>query len=108
MSSVFQKNRDILRRIKPQETKTVYILLLLFSKTSNKRPLATNQKSYENIILIGDFNVEISDSHMDSFCVIYHLKSLRKNIFACLFSFHNTISLTRHEQVCLSRLRFKR
>ena len=35
-------------------------------------------KSYENIILIGDFNVEISDSHMDSFCAIYHLKSLIK------------------------------
>ena len=35
-------------------------------------------KSYENIILIGDFNVEISDSHMDFFCAIYHLKSLIK------------------------------
>ena len=33
---------------------------------------------------------------------------LRKNIFACLFSIHNTISLSRHEQVCLSRLRFER
>ena len=32
----------------------------------------------ENIILIGDFNVEISESHMNSFCVIYHLKSLIK------------------------------
>ena len=30
----------------------------------------------------------------------------RKNIFACLFSVHNTISLSRHEQVCLMRLRF--
>ena len=27
---------------------------------------------------------------------------MRKNIFACLFSIHNTISLSRHEQVCLS------
>ena len=35
-------------------------------------------KSFENIILIGDFNVEISDSHMNSFCAIYHLKSLIK------------------------------
>ena len=26
---------------------------------------------------------------------------IRKNIFACLFSVHNTISLSRHEQVCL-------
>ena len=35
-------------------------------------------KSYENIILLGDFNVEIFDSHMDSFCAIHHLKSLIK------------------------------
>ena len=26
----------------------------------------------------GDFNVEISDSHMDPFCAIYHLQSLIK------------------------------
>ena len=26
---------------------------------------------------------------------------IRKNIFACLFSVHNTISLSRHEQVCM-------
>ena len=31
-----------------------------------------------------------------------------KNVFACLFSVHNTISLSRHEQVCLMRLRFER
>ena len=36
------------------------------------------------------------------------LMKIRKNIFACLFSIHNTISLSRHEQVCLSRLRFER
>ena len=34
--------------------------------------------------------------------------SLGKNIFACLFSVHNTISLSRHEQVCLMRLDFER
>ena len=33
---------------------------------------------------------------------------VRKNIFACLFSVHNKISLSRHEQVCLMRLRFER
>ena len=27
---------------------------------------------------------------------------IRKNIFACLFSIHKTINLSRHEQVCLS------
>ena len=39
-------------------------------------------------------------------------KNIRKNIFACLFSVHNTISFSRHEQrheqVCLMRLRFER
>ena len=35
-------------------------------------------KSYENIILKSDFNVEISDSHMNFFCAIYHLKNLIK------------------------------
>ena len=35
-------------------------------------------KSYENIILLSDFNVEISDCHMNSFCAIYHFKSLIK------------------------------
>ena len=34
------------------------------------------------------------------------ITAIRKNIFACLFSVHNTISLSRHEQVCLMRLRF--
>ena len=41
----------------------------------------------------------------------YFLKEaiiIRKNIFACLFSVHYTISLSRHEQVCLMRLRFER
>ena len=36
------------------------------------------------------------------------MPDIRKNIFARLFSIHNTISLSRHEQVCLSRLRFER
>ena len=29
---------------------------------------------------------------------------IRKNIFACLFNIHNTISLSCHEQVCLSSI----
>ena len=33
---------------------------------------------------------------------------IRKNIFACLFSVHNTASLSCHKQVCLSGLRFKK
>ena len=33
---------------------------------------------------------------------------IHKDIFACLFSIHNTVSLSCHEQVCLSGLRFER
>ena len=33
---------------------------------------------------------------------------IHKDIFACLFSIHNTISLSCHEQVCLSGLHFER
>ena len=41
---------------------------------------------------------------------IIHKKilGLCKNIFAYLFSVHNTMSLLRHEQVCLMRLHFGR
>ena len=33
--------------------------------------------------------------------------SILKDIFACLFSIHNIISLSCHEQVCLNGLRFE-
>ena len=36
------------------------------------------------------------------------IPSIPKNIFACLFSIRNTISLSCHEKVCLSGLRFER
>ena len=35
-------------------------------------------KFYENIVLLGDFNADISDSLIDSFCAIYLLKSFFK------------------------------
>ena len=38
---------------------------------------------------------------------IQYLSDLHKNIFACQFKVHNTISLAPHEQVCLMRLRFE-
>ena len=40
--------------------------------------------------------IQIGDTH------------IRKNIFACLFIVHNTISLSRREQVCLIRLCFEK
>ena len=36
------------------------------------------------------------------------LNNICKNIFACLFSAPNTISLSRHEKVCLISLRLER
>ena len=63
----------------------VDILLLKFLKhlikyhlLQIKNAIDFYSKSYENIMLTGDFNAEISDSHMDSFCGIYHFKSLIK------------------------------
>ena len=37
-----------------------------------------------------------------------NIKAIGKNVFPCLFSIHNTISLSRHEKVCSIRLRFER
>ena len=34
---------------------------------------------YENVLLIGDFNVEVTNTHMDDFCHLYNLKSLIKD-----------------------------
>ena len=36
------------------------------------------------------------------------LTSIHKKVFACLFSVHNTVSLSHHDQVCIMRLRFER
>ena len=33
---------------------------------------------YESIIIIGDFNVEVSDSHMNDFCSAYNLNGFIK------------------------------
>ena len=33
---------------------------------------------YDNVLLIGDFNSEITETNMDEFCNIYNLKSLIK------------------------------
>ena len=51
-----------------------------------------NNKFYLFFILIVFFNVFIN------------IIDIRKNIFACLFSIHNILSLSSHEQVCLSGL----
>ena len=35
-------------------------------------------KDYENIILMGDYNAEITETNMSSFCEIYHLTDIIK------------------------------
>ena len=67
-----------------------YILLLLFYCYSLYKHLIKDHllqikngidfysKFYENIILLGEFNADISDSLIDSFCAIYLLKSFFK------------------------------
>ena len=68
----FSEKTDVFHRIKPQETKMVEILVK-DNLLQVKNAIDFYFKSYENIIPIGDFNAEISDSYMDSFCAIYHL-----------------------------------
>ena len=68
----FSEKTDVFRRIKPQETKMVEILVK-DTLLQVKNAIDFYFKSYENIIPIGDFNAEISDSYMDSSCAIYHL-----------------------------------
>ena len=59
-----------MRRTKPQEIEMVDVLLLQSSYLIKdhlqqiKNAIDVYSKFYENIILISDFNVEISDSHM--------------------------------------------
>ena len=43
-----------------------------------------------------------------NFLKIRDQQNIRKYIFSCLFSIHKTISLTCHEQVCLSGPHFER
>ena len=35
-------------------------------------------KDYENILLMGDYNAEITETNMSSFCEIYHLTNIIK------------------------------
>ena len=41
-----------------------------------ERAINFYSKTYENIIVLGDFNAEISQPDLASFCAIYNLKSL--------------------------------
>ena len=41
------------------------------------------------------------NSELKVFKKIKYFGEIQKNIFACLFSVHTAISLSRHEQVCL-------
>ena len=41
--------------------------------------LASPMKIYENFLIAGDFNSEMTDSAMEKFCVTYHLYNLIKD-----------------------------
>ena len=66
------------------------------------RPEVVNVNSNEPVC----FPFSIRTSKCSGSC--NNINDIRKNIFASLFSVHNTTSLSRHEQVCLMRLRFER
>ena len=58
--------------------------------------------------MYSSFEYKIRGVDLTDMRLISNLLNIRKNIFACLFSVHNTISLSRHEQVGLIRLSFKK
>ena len=81
----FSEKTDILRKLNFRKQK--WLIFCCYNPHKHlrkdyllqiKNAIDFYSKSYENIIQIGDFNAEISDNHMDSFCAIYHLKSLIK------------------------------
>ena len=83
----------------------------------NKFPPAILHRNIVNIYIIYEITSNYSDINYPGLenCLFRSIKltknadiDIHKDIFACLFSIHNTISLSRHEQVCLSGLRFER
>ena len=77
---------------------------------STKKDVDSDKKS-ENVPKLESVEVVlvpcnlVKNDYQNSSKVLF---SIHKDIFACLFSIHNTISLSCHEQVCLSGLRFER
>ena len=57
---------------------------------------------------MGFNNIAIVYVKESAYRIHFWYMSKHKDIFACLFSIHNIISLSCHEQVCLSGLRFER
>ena len=76
--------------------------------------------SYQICVAVVNYDFEIA-RHFDIYFYIYIyiyfkikqlqiqilVMSIHKDIFACLFSIHNTISVSCHEKVCLNGLRFE-
>ena len=65
----------------------------------------SDREYFCHVCLYPKSNEEFS-THLLPFLARFH--RLRKNIFTCLFSVHNTISSPCHEQVSLISLRFER
>ena len=54
--------------------------------------LNKHMSSYDNLILVGDFNSEMSENEMKEFCETYHLKNLIKEP-TCYKNPHNPTSI---------------
>ena len=53
-------------------------LFLKKYSTALRNSLDLHSSKYEQILILGDFNVEIEEAYMKSFCENYNLKSLIK------------------------------
>ena len=104
ISSISKINGELVENAEDLDIVIPMYNLLEYSKNfeKNSGSLFNYYRDEPSETTIGASNnsINISITNSKSF--------IRKNIFACLFSVHNTISLSRHEQVCLMRLRFER
>ena len=112
------KNNNLNYLIDPTFTNVNRLFVLTFENEDDR---ASFSKYYVPKVEINDFNVLIDGkpfseipvkNKKEAYEAITEMSKnnnytggIRKNIFACLFSVHNTISLSRHEQVCLIHAR---
>ena len=82
----FRKKRDILRRIKPQKTEMVDILLSQSLSTCNKRPSATNKKC-------NWFLFYVLWKHYIIYIYIFYFNIYKNVVFFCLSSSQHYTSL---------------
>ena len=71
-----------LRIVKIEKSELTFLLILYFHVSRHLDHIAkgidTYSKKYEKILLMGDFNIELKEANMKTFCNQYKLKALNE------------------------------